>query len=85
MPVTYHVGRHDEGFGYHVNDFWSETFADHDSALAAAKSAAARQQWGGENASISYQNADGRWLNEDADGGDRPETEVVDDADAPKS
>jgi hypothetical protein len=54
MPVTYHVGEHDGGFGYRVGDVWSETLPDHESALAAAKSAAARQQLGGEDADISY-------------------------------
>lgn len=81
MTVTYHVAKHDGGFGYHVGDVWSETFADHDSALRAAKSAAARQQLGGDSVSISYQLADGRWQAEDASGGDRPATEVVDDQD----
>lgn len=81
MTVTYHVGPHDGGFGYHVGDVWSETFPDHDSALRAAKSAAQRQQIGGDNVTISYQLADGRWQAEDASGGDRPSTEVVDDAD----
>jgi hypothetical protein len=79
MPVTYHVGEHDEGFGYRLGDVWSETFPDHASALAAAKSAAERQQLGGEDADISYQLADGRWQTEHVAGGDRPATEVVDD------
>lgn len=79
MPVTYHVAEHDGGFGYRVDNVWSETFPDHDSALAAAKSAAERQQVGGEDVSISYQRADGGWQAEDVSGGDRPATEVVDD------
>lgn len=80
MTVTYHVGKHDGGFAYHVGDVWSETFPDHHSALRAAKSAAQRQQIGGDNVTISYQLADGRWQSEDASGGDRPATDVVDDA-----
>lgn len=28
MPLTYHVGIHDEGFAYRVGDVWSETFPD---------------------------------------------------------
>jgi hypothetical protein len=79
MNITYHVGHHDGGFGYRVGDVWSEPFPDHDQALRAAKSAAARQQLGGESVSISYQLSDGRWQSEDVDGGDRPATEVVDD------
>lgn len=48
-------------------------------ALAAAKSAAERQQLAGEDADISYQLSDGRWQTEHVGGGDRPATEVVDD------
>lgn len=85
MPITYHVGEHDGGFGYRLGDVWSETFPDHDSALAAAKSVAARQQLGGEDAEISYQLSDGHWQTEHAGGGDRPDTEVVDDQSEPGS
>jgi hypothetical protein len=77
--VTYHVGEHDGGYGYRLGDVWSETFRDHDSALAAAKSASQRQHVGGHDTEISYQLADGRWQTEHASGGDRPDTEVVDD------
>jgi hypothetical protein len=80
-PVTYHVGEHDGGYGYRLGDVWSETFADHDSALPAAKSAAERQHLDGRD-DITYQLADGRWQTEHSDGGDRPDTEVVDDAEA---
>ena len=82
MAVTYHVDEHDGGFGYRLGDVWSETFPDHESALGAAKSAAARQQLGGEDTEITFQLADGRWQTERVDGGDRPETEVVDDIEA---
>jgi len=79
MAITYHVGEHDGGYGYRLGDVWSETFPNHDSALAAAKSAAQRQQLGGDDAEISYQLSDGHWQTEHAGGGDRPTTEVVDD------
>ncbi|NLS00866.1 hypothetical protein HGP17_28890 [Rhizobium sp. P38BS-XIX] len=79
MTVSYHVGRHDGGFGYRLGDVWSETFADHDTALAAAKSAAQRQHLEGRDAEISYQLADGNWKVEHVRGGDRPDTEVIDD------
>jgi hypothetical protein len=79
MTVTYRVGPHDGGFGYHVGDVWSETFPDHDTAYAAARSAAERQRVGGESVSVSYQRADGQWQTEDVSGGDRPATDVVDD------
>lgn len=78
--ITYHVAQHDEGFAYRLGDVWSESFADHDAALAAARSAAERQHLEGRDAEISFQLADGRWHTEHASGGDRPETEVVDDA-----
>lgn len=77
--LTNHVGEHDGGYGYRLGDVWSETFADHDSALAAAKSAAQRQHVEGRDAEILYQLADGRWQSEHVDGEDRPDTEVVDD------
>ncbi|WP_296017312.1 DUF2188 domain-containing protein [uncultured Agrobacterium sp.] len=79
MAVTYHVDEHDGGFAYRVDDVWSETFPDHDTALEAAKDAARRQQIGGEEVEIAYQLADGRWQSQHVSGGDRPETDVVDD------
>ncbi|NLS17813.1 hypothetical protein HGP16_14715 [Rhizobium sp. P40RR-XXII] len=81
MPLTYHVGKHDEGFAYRVGDVWSETFPDHESALAAAKSAAARQQHGGEDTQITYQLDDGRWRSEHVRRGDGPTTDVIDEED----
>ncbi len=80
--ITYHVGEHDGGYGYRLGDVWSETFADHNTAVA-ARSAAQRQHVEGRDAEISYQLADGRWQTEHADGGDRPDTEVVDDGKGP--
>ncbi len=80
MKLSYHVGPHDGGYGYHLNEVWSETFADHASALRAAKSAAQRQHLEGRDAEILYQLPDGSWRTEHASGQDRPETEVVDDA-----
>jgi len=78
--ITYHVAEHDGGFAYRLGDVWSESFPDHDAALAAARSAAERQHLEGRDAEISYQLADGRWQTEHASGGDRPATDVVDDA-----
>lgn len=79
MRITYHVGEHDGGYAYRLEDVWSETFADHEKALAAAKAAARRQHVGGRDAEISYQRPDGSWTTEHASGGDRPDTAVVDD------
>ncbi|KQR30275.1 MULTISPECIES: DUF2188 domain-containing protein [Rhizobium/Agrobacterium group] len=79
MAVVYHVDQHDGGFAYRVDDVWSETFPDHDTALEAARDAARRQQIGGDEVEISYQLADGHWQSQHVKGGDRPETDVVDD------
>lgn len=79
MAVTYHVGEHDGGYAYRLGDVWSETFPDHDSALNAANDAARRQQLGGEEVDISFQLADGTWQEQHVKGGDRPDTDVVDD------
>lgn len=79
MTVTYHVGKHDGGYGYRLGDVWSETFKDHDSALSAAKAAAERQHVEGRDAEIAYQLPDGGWRTEHVAGGDRPDTDVIDD------
>ncbi|MDK4723801.1 MULTISPECIES: hypothetical protein [Rhizobium] len=83
MPLIYKVGKHDEGFAYRLGDVWSETFPDHESALAAAKSAAARQQQDGEDAQITYQLYDGRWLTEHVSRGEGPTTDVIDEEGMP--
>lgn len=41
--------------------------------------AAQRQQLEGEDEAILYQDSQGKWHEEQADGGDRPETDVEDD------
>jgi len=79
MTVVYRIVEHDGGWAYQVGDVFSETFATHDDALAAAKAAAAEQQVAGETAGIRYESADGRWHEEVASGGDRPNTKVQDD------
>jgi hypothetical protein len=78
--LTYEIVQHDGGWAYKVGDVFSETFRDHDTALAAAKDASARQSLAGETDGITYQDRDGEWHEEVADGRDRPETEVVDPA-----
>jgi hypothetical protein len=80
MSITYHVGEHDEAWAYRLGDVWSEAFPTHELALAAAKQAAERQQLGGQDAEITFQRADGTWTTELANGGDRPQADVVDDA-----
>jgi hypothetical protein len=74
--VTYEIVEHDGGWAYKVGGTYSETFASHDAAQAAAKRAAAEQRVGGDTAGIVYEDEKGGWHEEVADGGDRPSTEV---------
>jgi len=76
--VTYDIVEHDGGFAYKVGDVFSETYPTHQAAHAAAVSAAGRQQLEGESDAIQYQDSKGQWHEEQAEGGDRPETEVED-------
>ncbi|GGE13694.1 hypothetical protein GCM10011390_36010 [Aureimonas endophytica] len=78
--LNYEIVKHDGGWAYKVGDVFSETFPTHDHALAAARDAAERQGLAGETDGISWQDAEGRWHEEVADGADRPETHVVDGA-----
>lgn len=74
--VTYKVVEHDGGWAYTFDGVFSETYATHDDARRAAEIAAAEQGVGGETAGIVYEDAEGRWHEEIADGGDRPGTSV---------
>jgi hypothetical protein len=76
--VTYDIVEHDGGYAYKVGDVFSETFPTHQAAHDAAAAAAQRQQLGGQDEAIQYQDRSGTWHEEMADGGDRPETEVED-------
>lgn len=76
--VIYKIVQHDGGWAYQVGETWSETFPDHDAALKAARTAAAEQQVGGQTRTISWEDSSGQWHREVSDGGDRPETTVVD-------
>ncbi|WP_425997450.1 DUF2188 domain-containing protein [Caulobacter sp. DWR1-3-2b1] len=76
--ITYTIVEHDGGWAYRLGDVFSETFANHDAALAAAQRAAAEQQVAGETTGISYEDAKGQWREEIAAGDDRPTTHVVD-------
>lgn len=75
--ITYQVVEHDGGWAYKVGDVFSEPFPSHDDARRAADRAAAEQQVGGTTEGIRYQDRDGTWHDEVAEGGDRPSTEVV--------
>jgi hypothetical protein len=76
--VTYKIVQHDGGWAYTVDGVFSEAFASHAEALAAAKRAAAEQRVPGHTETIEYETPDGKWHTETAAGGDRPETDVED-------
>ena len=81
QKITYHIVRHDDGFAYRLGDVYSEPFASHQDAVAAARQAAASQQLAGGDADIAWQDEAGHWHHERVDGADRPMTDVVDDVD----
>lgn len=76
--VSYRVVEHDGGWAYTFDGVYSETFATHALALAAAKRAAAEQRTPGEAQEIEYETEKGKWKVEHASGADRPDTKVVD-------
>lgn len=78
VTVRYDIVEHDGGWAYKVGDAISETYPSHGAALKAANDAAARQTVAGTTDGIVYQDKDGQWHEELADGRDRPATKVVD-------
>ena len=74
--VTYHIVPHDGGWAYKVDGSFSETFPSHDAARSAAQRAAMEQRAPGDTAAISWEDDKGKWHEELARGGDRPETDV---------
>jgi hypothetical protein len=78
--VTYRIVQHDGGWAYTVDGVFSEPFATHAAALAAAKRVAAEQRVPGRTEEIQYETADGKWHIETAAGNDRPETDIEDKA-----
>jgi hypothetical protein len=76
--LVYEVVEHDGGWAYKLGDVFSEPYPTHDAAKAAAESAAAEQQLGGDDEAIEYQDRDGVWHEEQSSGGDRPEVDVKD-------
>jgi len=75
--IIYEVVEHDGGWAYRAKGVYSETFANHDQARAAAEAAAARQALAGQTTGISYEDRNGEWHSEVAKGDDRPEAEVA--------
>lgn len=76
--IKYEIVQHDGGYAYKVDGVFSETYATHDKALAAARRAAAEQRAPGNTEAILYEDKDGNWHEETARGDDRPETEIDD-------
>ena len=74
--VVYKIVQHDGGWAYQSAGAYSETFASHDKARRAAERAAMEQQLSGEEAAISFQDAQGHWHEELVEGGDRPDATV---------
>jgi hypothetical protein len=74
--VVYRVVEHNGGWAYQVDHVYSETFGSHDRARRAAERAAAEQRLSGEEAAISFQDAEGRWHEQLIEGDDRPDTSV---------
>jgi hypothetical protein len=74
--VTYKIVEHDGGWAYQVDHVFSETYVSHDAARRAAERAAQEQHIAGEEAAISFQDSQGNWHEELAEGGDRPDTSV---------
>ena len=74
--VVYEIVEHDGGWAYRSDGVYSETFASHDAARAAAIRVAREQRVPGTDAAISFETSDGKWHEEMVDGHDRPTTEV---------
>ncbi len=78
--VTYKVVEHDGGWAYTADGTYSESFPSHGEALEAARRAAAEQRVPGRTEAIEWEDANGKWHQELAGGGDRPDTDVEDKA-----
>ncbi len=76
--VVYKIVEHEGGWAYTANGTFSEAFASHDAARAAAIAVAREQQQPGAAAGISWEDSSGVWHEELAGGDDRPETDVED-------
>ncbi|MEI9964583.1 MAG: DUF2188 domain-containing protein [Caulobacteraceae bacterium] len=74
--LTYQIVEHDGGWAYRVDGVYSETFPSHDAARRAAERAAFEQRAPGETTGVSWEDKDGVWHEEVAEGGDRPVTDV---------
>ena len=75
--ISYRVVEHDGGWTYKQGATFAETYGTHDEARAAAVLACREQGVSGETAYIEFQDADGQWITERADGADRPQVDVI--------
>ena len=75
--IEYVVVEHDGGWAYKLGDVYSETFRTRAEALKTAKRVAGEQRVPGDDVGITYEDANGVWRTELADGHDRPETSVI--------
>jgi len=76
--IVYRIVPHDGGWAYKLGDSFSETFATHDAARAAALAVSRGQRAPDRTSWIEFEDASGHWITERADGHDRPEVEVED-------
>lgn len=74
--VTYRIVQHDGGWAYQLGETYSETFATHDQARAAAVAASREQRVPDQTAMIEFEDSAGNWITERADGHDRPQVDV---------
>ena len=76
--VHYQIVEHDGGWAYKLGDVFSETFRTREEAHTAAEIAAKEQHRGGDDETIEYQDAKGKWKVEASKGDDRPDPDVED-------
>jgi hypothetical protein len=76
--IVYRIVEHDGGWAYKSGGVFSEPFPSHEAAVAAAKRAAAEQEFPGAGETIEYEDDKGTWHVEFDPGDDRPDTEVMD-------
>jgi len=74
--LTYTIVQHDGGWAYRVNETFSEPFLTHNDARLAAERAASAQQAPGDASKIVYEDAQGRWHEENTAPNDRPKANV---------
>ena len=76
--LRYEIVEHDGGWAYRADGTYSETYPNREAAAKAAHKAAGGQAVAGRTTGIVYEDEQGHWHGEIADGADRPQTEVED-------